>query len=122
MLYGYGLVCISYQDDVFYKVIAGDVERRFDTSGYDKNDKRHLPLGKNKKEIGLMKDEIMTEFVALRPNLYAYKELYNTEDRRCKGIKKCVVMTFRMFLFVDTRFYYRRHIMFTSNEEISSIP
>ena len=40
-----------------------------DTSNYEHN--RPLPTGKNKKVIGLMKDELggktMTEFVALRP-------------------------------------------------------
>ena len=49
--------------------IASDVENRFDTSNYEVN--RQLPLGKNKKVIGLMKDElggkIITEFVTLRP-------------------------------------------------------
>ena len=39
-----------------------------------------------------MKDElggkIMTEFVALRPKLYACRKL---DDKRCEGIKKCVV-------------------------------
>ena len=29
--------------------IANDVERWFDTSNYDKNDRRPLPIGKNKK-------------------------------------------------------------------------
>ena len=42
-----------------------------------------------------MKDElggkIMTEFVALRPKLYAYRKLDGKEDKKCKGIKKCVV-------------------------------
>ena len=42
----------------FYKDIAKDVEKRFDTSGYSKDDKRPLPIGKNKKKIGLMKDEL----------------------------------------------------------------
>ena len=49
---------------------------------------------KTKKVIGL-KDElggkIMTEFVALRPKLYAYIVIDRLEDKRCKGIKKCVV-------------------------------
>ena len=53
----------------FYKDIANDVEKRFDKSNYEID--RPLPTGKNKKVIGLMKDElggkIMTEFVALRP-------------------------------------------------------
>ena len=39
----------------FYKDIAQDVEERFDTSNYDVD--RPLPKGKNKKVIGLMKDE-----------------------------------------------------------------
>ena len=59
----------------FYKDIAGDVETWFDTSGYC-ND-RPLPTGKNKKVIGLMKDElggeIMKEFVSLRPKMYSYR-------------------------------------------------
>ena len=53
----------------FYKDIAQDVEERLDTSNY--NVDRPLPKGKNKKVIGLMKDElgggIITEFIALRP-------------------------------------------------------
>ena len=39
----------------FYKDIANGVERWFDTSNYDENDKRRLPIGKSKKVIGLFK-------------------------------------------------------------------
>ena len=78
----------------FYADISDDVEERFDTSGYDKEDARLLPIRKNKKVIGKMKDElggaIMTEFVALRPKLYSYRKLDGVEDKKCKGIKKCV--------------------------------
>ena len=53
----------------FYKDISEDVDNRFDTSNYEV--KRPLPIGKNKKVIGLMKDElggeIITDFIALRP-------------------------------------------------------
>ena len=42
----------------FYKDIAGDVERWFDTSNYAEKDKRPLPIGKNKKVIGKFKDEL----------------------------------------------------------------
>ena len=77
----------------FYADIADNVPARFDTSGYCPN--RPLPVGLNKKVIGLMKDElggaIMTEFMALRPKLYSYKKLDGSEDNKCKGIKKCVV-------------------------------
>ena len=77
----------------FYADIANDVEERFDTSGYIPD--RPLPTGKNKKVIGLMKDElggtIMTEFVSLRPKLYSYKKQDGSEDKKCKGIKKYAV-------------------------------
>ena len=33
----------------------------------------------------------MTQFMALRPKLYSYKKLDGEEDKKCKGIKKCVV-------------------------------
>ena len=76
----------------FYKDIAGDVEKRFDTSNYEVN--RPLPAGKNRKVIGLMKDElggkIMTEFVALRPKTYSYLTDDCKEDKKAKRTKKCV--------------------------------
>ena len=40
----------------FYKDISDDVECKFGTSNYEV--KRPLPMGKNKKVIGLMKDEL----------------------------------------------------------------
>ena len=77
----------------FYKDIANDVEKRSDTSNYEVN--RPLPTGKNKKVIGLMKDElggkIMTEFVALRPRTYSYLTDDGKEDKKAKGTKKCVI-------------------------------
>ena len=80
------------QTDDFYEDIANKVESRFDTRGYVP--KRPLPVGKNKKVIGLMKDEpgggIMSEFITLRPKMYAYK-VGSSESKKCKGIKKCVV-------------------------------
>ena len=76
----------------FYRDIAEDVETRFDTSGYVPG--RPLPIEKNKKVIGLMKDElggkIMKEFISLRPNMYSYR-VEESEPKKCKGIKKCVV-------------------------------
>ena len=42
----------------FYKDIANDVEKWFDTSNYDKDDKKPLPIGKNKKVNGLFKGEL----------------------------------------------------------------
>ena len=40
---------IYVKTEDFYKDIANDVEKWFDTSNYDENEKRPLPIGKNKK-------------------------------------------------------------------------
>ena len=42
----------------FFEDINHDVERWFETSNYDKNDKRPLPMGMNKKVIGVFRDEL----------------------------------------------------------------
>ena len=47
---------IYIETEDFYKDIANDVERWFDTSNYDENDERPLSIGKNKKVIDLFKD------------------------------------------------------------------
>ena len=78
----------------FYQDIYADVEKRFNTSIYLKEDKRPLPTGKNKNVIGLMKNElnVMTKFVALRVKMYAYRRIdRSVEEKRCRGAKKCVV-------------------------------
>ena len=84
----------SIKTEDFYSDISPDVETRFDTSDYPNDGSRPLPIGKNKKAIGLMKDElagdIMKEFVSLRPKMYSYRA-GNSEPKKCKGIKKCVV-------------------------------
>ena len=79
-------LCYMYMDSFvmniktndFYKDISNDVDKRFDTSNYKCN--RPLPTGKNKKIIGLMKDElggkIITEFVALRPKVGIFRSKY----------------------------------------------
>ena len=62
------IIYIKTED--FFQDISNDVEKWFDTSNFDKNDKRPLPIGKNKKTPVLFKDEsggkIITEFVAPR--------------------------------------------------------
>ena len=47
---------MNIKTEDFYKDIVNDVEKRFDTSNYEVD--RPLPTGKNKKVIGLMKDEL----------------------------------------------------------------
>ena len=83
-----------FTEDVF-EDINNDVERWFDTSNYDKNDKRPLPIGKNKIVIGMFKDElpakIMKEFCAPRAKTYAYLKDDDSEVKNAKGTKKCVI-------------------------------
>ena len=106
----------------FYKDIADDVLKRFDTFGYIPD--RPLPVGLNKKVIGLMKDElggeIMEEFVTLRPKMYAYKT-FKGESKKCKGIKKCVVkktITFEDYknCLFSGEISYTSQIMFRSSK------
>ena len=110
----------------FYRDIAKYVEKRFDMSGYSKYDNRPLPIGENKNKIGLMKDElggkIMTEFVALRAKMYAYRKIdKEVEEKRCKGTKKCVVaegLTFddyKTCLF-DGKTVYREQMLFENKK------
>ena len=107
----------------FYRDIAGDVETGFDTSGYSEDDRRPLPVGKNKKVIGLMKDElggkVVTEFVALRAKMYAYRKLdeEKPEGKRYKGSKKCVVKETLKFEDCKTCLFegktlYREQVLF----------
>ena len=61
---------IYIKAEAFYEDIANNVEKWFDTSNYDKYDKKPLPRGKKKNVIGIFKNElgrkIMKEFVGLR--------------------------------------------------------
>ena len=85
----------------FFEDIADDVTKWFDTSNYDENDKRPLPIGMNKKVYGFFKDElggkIMKEFVALRAKTYAYLMDDDGEEKKLKGTKKCVIKRELMF-------------------------
>ena len=76
-----------------YKEIAEYVETRFDTSNYETD--RPFPIGKNKKVIALMKDElgaqIMKKFVRLRTRTYSYLKDKNNEYKKAKDTKRCVI-------------------------------
>ena len=60
-----------------------------------------MPIGKNKKVIGLFKDElggkVMTEFIALRAKAYAYITEDGSVHERAKGTKKCIIKREIMF-------------------------
>ena len=79
----------------FYEDIADDVKKWFDTSTYNEDDKRPLPIDENKKNTGVFKDElggnILKEFVGLRAKIYAYLMDDDTEHKKAKETKKCVI-------------------------------
>ena len=127
---------MDIKTDDFYKDINNDVDKWFDTSNYDKNNNRPLEIGKNKKVISKLKDElvgkIMTVFRALRAKAYAYKLDDDTEMKKAKGTKKCIVkrdITFKNYvdaLFNDKvivrsqqRFRSDHHKVYT--EEVNKI-
>ena len=93
------IIYIKTED--FFEDISNDVEKRFNTSNYDKKDKKSLPIGKNKKVSGLFKDELggklITEFVALRRKVYSYLDDDGNEYKKSKGTKKCVIKQNLMF-------------------------
>ena len=63
----------------------------FDTSNFPKNHTSGIPTGKNKKVIGLMKDEAggkpIGQFVGLRSKLYSYK-IAEKEEKNVRELKK----------------------------------
>ena len=87
------LACEIETED-FYKHIAPDVEKMFDTSNYPKVHMSGIPTGMNKKVIGMFKDKCggnqIEEFVGLRAKLYSYK-MNDNEEKKCKGVKKNVI-------------------------------
>ena len=84
----------------FYKDIANDVNKWFDTSKYTNLEIWPFTIGLNIKVIGKFKDEIngniMTEFIALRSKTYALRWIKDeggqiTEQKKAKGTKKWVI-------------------------------
>ena len=136
---------INIFTEEFFEDISNDVQRQFDTSNYDKNDKRRLKIGINKKVIGRFKEElggkIMKEFRAPRAKTYLYLiDCYYDDDydknkiinKKAKGTKKCVmkrrikfkdykdsVFGNKTILRSQLRFKSDHHIVYT--EEINKV-
>ena len=74
-----------------YEDIAKDVEIRFDTNYEIECNSIDKPLPKNKKVIGLMKDElvrtVITKFVGVRAKTYSYLIHDGSKDKKAKGTK-----------------------------------
>ena len=64
----------------------------------------------------------MTEIVALRAKMYAYRQIEKeVEEKRCKGTKQCVVskgLTFDDYktCLLDGETIYREHMLFESKK------
>ena len=139
---------MNTKTNYFYEDIASDVENRFDTSNYEVNTsettaepsslernalaRRPLPIGKNKKVRGLMKDElggkIIMEFVTLRPKTYSFLTDNGKEDKKVKGTKKCIIkkmikfndykkclLNGKIILKSQQRFLSNKHDVYTEN-------
>ena len=84
-------------DDIC-KDIAEDVSTRLDTSNCElecNSIERSLPKGRNKKVIGLIKNELrgklIAEYVALKVKTYSHLIDEGSEDRKAKGTKKSAI-------------------------------
>ena len=103
---------IHIKTEDFYKEIANDIEKWFETSNSGKDDNRPFSTDKNKKKIGFFKDEsggkVMKEFVGLRTKAYSYLMDDDSEHKKAKGTKKCIIK--RQFMFknyADCLFNYK---------------
>ena len=107
------------QIEDFYKDISEDVEAKFDTSNFPKNHPSGIPVGVNKKVIGMFKDKcngkIMHEFVGLRAKLYSYKMYEGDEAKKCKGVKQSVVKKEITFEDYKTCLFDKKEQMRTMN-------
>ena len=84
---------IYVETEDFYEDIANDVEKWFDISNYPSHINRPLPKGKNKKVTRLIKDELggNHDRICLRPKTYSYLMDDDSEAKKAKGTKKCVI-------------------------------
>ena len=86
---------IYIKSEDFYEDIQSD------KSDYDEDDKKPLAIGKNKKVIGLFKDEsggkIIKEFAGPRTKIYTCLIDGNTEHKKTKWKKICIIKRELMF-------------------------
>ena len=86
---------IYIKSEDFYEDIQSD------KSDYDEDDKKPLAIGKNKKVIGLFKDEsggkIIKEFAGPRTKIYTCLIDGNTENKKTKWKKICIIKRELMF-------------------------
>ena len=69
------MLLINIFTEDFFEDINNDAESWFDTSNYNKNDKRPLQTGIDKKAIGMFKDELGGKIMKECKNVY----MHNTD-------------------------------------------
>ena len=113
--------------DDFHTDIALDVDEWSDTSNYSPSNLRPLPMGRNKKVVKKMKNEvggrIITDFTALRSKPYAYRMHDRFQGKKCNGIK-CYVMNCKEFerRLLKGEQIYKDQLLFRSiNHRMSAI-
>ena len=130
---------LEIETSEFFEDIKNDLKEWFDNSGYDKNIVLPNEYAKiasvYKKVIGKMKDELgngyMTEFVALSPKIYAYKQMrldkYQNEHKKAKGTKKMITKKdlhfdmYKMCLLEDKTFNCIQHRIKSSPMSVETI-
>ena len=115
---------LTFSLKIFFEDINNDVERWFNTSNYDKNDKRPLQTGINKKVIRMFKDELggktMKEFCALRVKTYVYLMDDDSEKEKATETKICMIKREIMFenytdLLFNNNTIWRSQLRFKSS-------
>ena len=106
---------IHIKTEYFYKDIADDVKKCFDTSNYSEDDKRPIPRGM-KDELG---GKIWKELVAFRPKTHSYLTDDDKNIKKAKGTKKCVIK--RIFQFNDyENCLFKNEIILKSQQRFKS--
>ena len=85
---------MKLQPKIFTKISTPTLRNGLTLNDYPTNHRSGIKTELNSKVLGMFKDEAggkqIVEFVGLRANLYSYKMLDGSEDKKCKVVTKNV--------------------------------